>query len=38
VWQPLLSYQKAEFSEHFQQLSSCLPLAEKGRKNITSIS
>ena len=22
VWQPLLSYQKAEFSEHFQQLTS----------------
>lgn len=34
VWQPLLSYQKEAFSEHFQHLSSCLPLAE----NITSIS
>jgi hypothetical protein len=29
VWQPLLSYQKEAFSEHFQHLSSCLPLAEK---------
>jgi len=28
VWQPLLSYQKEE-SGNFQQVSSCLPLAEK---------